>query len=219
MVNDSAAVVFDDERAVANAGVMLPAALAAKLGIEPLVEECLDLGEGSGTANPGRKVMTPLSAMALGGLHRGLRGAAPEPDRPSSFPTGATSPSSPTAPSPWRSSRQSTPATPWSSWRSATSRIRRSPTSPRASSTPTPPGRRSPPSPGALDGLLGLPGATVRAARTLRRRLLALPGRLTRTARRFTLHSPARWPWREAFIEALERIRVLRRRNSRLVAC
>ena len=54
MVNDSAAVVFDDERAVANAGVMLPAALAAKLGIEPLVEECLDLGEGSGTANPGR---------------------------------------------------------------------------------------------------------------------------------------------------------------------
>jgi hypothetical protein len=58
-------------------------------------------------------------------------------------------------------------------------------------------------------GLLGLPGTTVRTARTLRRRLLALPGRLTRSARRLTLHLPARWPWRSAFIEALERIRAL----------
>ena len=66
MVNDSAAVVFDDERAVANAGLMLPAALAAKLGIESLVEECVDLGGRAGAANPGRKVMTLLAAMALG---------------------------------------------------------------------------------------------------------------------------------------------------------
>ena len=66
MVNDSAAVVFDDERAVANAGAVLPATLAAKLGIEALVEECVDLGERPGAANPGRKAMTLLSAMALG---------------------------------------------------------------------------------------------------------------------------------------------------------
>jgi hypothetical protein len=57
--------------------------------------------------------------------------------------------------------------------------------------------------------VLGLPGRTIRAARTLRRRLLALPGRLTRTARRWTLHLPARWPWRDAFTEALTRIRAL----------
>jgi hypothetical protein len=57
--------------------------------------------------------------------------------------------------------------------------------------------------------VLGLPGQTIRAARTLRRRLLALPGRLTRTARRWTLHLPARWPWRDAFTEALTRIRAL----------
>ena len=57
--------------------------------------------------------------------------------------------------------------------------------------------------------VLGLPGQTIRAARTLRRRLLALPGRLTKTARRFTLHLPARWPWRDAFTEALSRIRAL----------
>lgn len=66
MVNDSTAVVFDDERAVANAGVMLPALLASRLGIEALVDESVDLGECSGAANPGRKVMTMLSAMALG---------------------------------------------------------------------------------------------------------------------------------------------------------
>jgi len=57
--------------------------------------------------------------------------------------------------------------------------------------------------------VLGLPGQTVRAARTLRRRLLALPGRLTRTARRWTLHLPARWPWQDAFAQALSRIRAL----------
>lgn len=57
--------------------------------------------------------------------------------------------------------------------------------------------------------VLGLPGQAVRAARTLRRRLLALPGRLTRTARRWTLHLPARWPWQHAFAEALARIRAL----------
>ncbi len=57
--------------------------------------------------------------------------------------------------------------------------------------------------------LLGLPGETVRTARTLRRRLLELPGRLTRSARRWTLHLPARWPWQEAFVEALSRIRAL----------
>jgi Transposase DDE domain group 1 len=56
---------------------------------------------------------------------------------------------------------------------------------------------------------IGLPGQTVRAARTLRRRLLALPGRLTRSARRWTLHLPARWPWQHDFIRALARIRAL----------
>jgi hypothetical protein len=56
---------------------------------------------------------------------------------------------------------------------------------------------------------LGLSDPTPRAARTLRRRLFALPGRLTRTARRWTLHLPARWPWQADFIEALTRIRAL----------
>jgi hypothetical protein len=57
--------------------------------------------------------------------------------------------------------------------------------------------------------LIGLPGETVRAARTLRRRLLQIPGRLTHTARQWTLHLPARWPWQHDFIRALARIRAL----------
>lgn len=58
-------------------------------------------------------------------------------------------------------------------------------------------------------GRLGLQDATWRTSRTIRRWLIALPGRLTRTARRHTLHLPARWPWQEAFVEALSRIRAL----------
>ncbi len=58
-------------------------------------------------------------------------------------------------------------------------------------------------------GIVGLPGQTIRAARTVRRRLLALPGRLTRTARRWTLHLPARWPWQRDLIAALARLRAL----------
>jgi hypothetical protein len=42
--------------------------------------------------------------------------------------------------------------------------------------------------------LLGLPDTIIRTARTVRRRLLQIPGRLTRTARRWTLHLPARGP-------------------------
>jgi hypothetical protein len=57
--------------------------------------------------------------------------------------------------------------------------------------------------------LIGLPDTPVRAARTLRRRLLQIPGRLTRHARGWTLHLPARWPWQGDYITALARIREL----------
>ena len=56
---------------------------------------------------------------------------------------------------------------------------------------------------------LGLPETTVRAARTIRRRLLSIPGRLTRHARGWTLHLPARWPWHGDYINALNRVRAL----------
>ena len=63
---DGVAVVFDDERAVADAGIVVAATLAGRLGIEALVDERLDLGSRAGAGNEGAKVMTLMSAMALG---------------------------------------------------------------------------------------------------------------------------------------------------------
>jgi Transposase DDE domain group 1 len=57
--------------------------------------------------------------------------------------------------------------------------------------------------------LLGLPDQTVRAAQTLRRRWLQIPGRLTRHGRSWTLHLPARWPWQDDYLDALKQIRAL----------
>ena len=56
---------------------------------------------------------------------------------------------------------------------------------------------------------IGLPDHTVRTSRTIRRRLLSLPGRLTTSGRQWTLHLPSRWPWQHDFIRALARIRAL----------
>jgi hypothetical protein len=55
---------------------------------------------------------------------------------------------------------------------------------------------------------LGARGELV-VAKTLRRTLLALPGRLTRSARRWTLHLPAGWPWAAWFELALARLRCI----------
>jgi hypothetical protein len=65
-VSDATRVVFDDQRVVANAGLLLPSVLADRLGIEALVDQTVDLGDRPGAAHPGRKVMTLVSAMALG---------------------------------------------------------------------------------------------------------------------------------------------------------
>ena len=53
---------------------------------------------------------------------------------------------------------------------------------------------------------LGEPAATTK---TLRRRFCSLAGRLTRSARRLTLHLPHGWPWQNQFSAALERLRAL----------
>ena len=53
---------------------------------------------------------------------------------------------------------------------------------------------------------LGL-GETLIATDTLRRRYLAMPGRLTHSARKPTLHLPKRWPWAGRFETALANLR------------
>jgi hypothetical protein len=54
-------------------------------------------------------------------------------------------------------------------------------------------------------------GEGIVTTKTLRRRLLSLPGRLTRSARRLTLHLPARWPWAIGWSTALTRLRAIPR--------
>ncbi len=57
--------------------------------------------------------------------------------------------------------------------------------------------------------IIGLPEASPRMLETFQRRLLRIPARLVRSARKLALRLPARWPWQRAFVEALERIRAL----------
>jgi Transposase DDE domain group 1 len=64
---DRLSVEFDDERAVSDAGVMLVATLAERLGIEALAGRLVRLRrDRPGAANAGRKVMALLFAMVLG---------------------------------------------------------------------------------------------------------------------------------------------------------
>jgi hypothetical protein len=63
---DSVAVEFDDERLVANAGVLLTSTLIERLGVERLVDQAVTLGDRPGAARPGRKVGALLQAMVLG---------------------------------------------------------------------------------------------------------------------------------------------------------
>ena len=46
-------------------------------------------------------------------------------------------------------------------------------------------------------------GEQVVTPKTLRRRFFSIAGRLTRSARRLTLHLPQRWPWEAQFSGAL----------------
>lgn len=55
---------------------------------------------------------------------------------------------------------------------------------------------------GDSDGVL-------RSGKTFRRRMLRIPGRLVRTARRHTLRLPRRWPWGTAWQQALAELRAL----------
>jgi hypothetical protein len=57
---------FDDTHAVANAGLLLAATLAERLGIEQTADALVDLGERAGAAHPGRKLLTLVQAMLAG---------------------------------------------------------------------------------------------------------------------------------------------------------
>jgi hypothetical protein len=63
---DRIQATFDDERLVANAGLIAPASLAQHLGLRELFDERVDLGDAPGRANIGHKAMTVIHAMLAG---------------------------------------------------------------------------------------------------------------------------------------------------------
>ena len=52
-------------------------------------------------------------------------------------------------------------------------------------------------------------GEQIVTTKTLRQRVFTLVGRITRSARRLTLHLPQRWPWETQFSRALARLRAI----------
>ena len=64
---DGIRIAFDDHRLVANAGLILPATLALRLGLPQLVQQRLDLGNAPGRANTGDKIMTLVASALAGG--------------------------------------------------------------------------------------------------------------------------------------------------------
>jgi len=59
-------VTFDDDRAVAGAGLALVATLSDRLGTFDLANEVVDLGDVPGHAVPGRKILTLVHSIVAG---------------------------------------------------------------------------------------------------------------------------------------------------------
>ena len=62
-------VTFDDPTLVADAGLIVPATLMVRLGLEALVNQMVRLGGRVGGARPGRKVLTLVAAILAGATH------------------------------------------------------------------------------------------------------------------------------------------------------
>ncbi len=58
-------------------------------------------------------------------------------------------------------------------------------------------------------GRIGLEETAFIATKTMRRRLLCVPGRLTRSGRERVVHLPERWPWAAQFLAALTLLRAV----------
>jgi hypothetical protein len=67
VVPDQVEIAFDDRRAVASAGLLLPATLAERLGIELATDPLVNLGDRPGAARPVRKLLTLVHALVAGG--------------------------------------------------------------------------------------------------------------------------------------------------------
>jgi hypothetical protein len=66
---DRIEVTFDDETLVADAGLIVPATLVVRLGLEALINQSVRLVGRIGGALPGRKVLTLVAAILAGASH------------------------------------------------------------------------------------------------------------------------------------------------------
>lgn len=60
---------FDDETLLADAGLIVPATLMLRLGLEQLVNETVRLVDRVGGSRPGRTVLTRVAAISSGASH------------------------------------------------------------------------------------------------------------------------------------------------------
>jgi hypothetical protein len=66
---DRVEVTFDDETLVADAGLIVPATLMVRLGLEALIDSTVRLAGRVGGALPGRKVLSLVASILVGGTH------------------------------------------------------------------------------------------------------------------------------------------------------
>src|SRR5438128_10971909 len=66
---DRLEVAFDDESLVANAGLIVPATLMVRLGLERLVNQAVRLSGRVGGSRPGRTILTLVGTILAGGTH------------------------------------------------------------------------------------------------------------------------------------------------------
>ena len=66
---ERASATFDDPNLVADAGLILPATLMLRLGLESLIDATVRLVGRVGGARPGRKVLTLVATILAGGSH------------------------------------------------------------------------------------------------------------------------------------------------------
>ena len=66
---DRIGVTFDEPTLVADAGLIVPATLMVRLGLEALVNQMVRLGGRVGGSRPGRKVLTLVAAILAGATH------------------------------------------------------------------------------------------------------------------------------------------------------
>ena len=66
---DRLGVVFDDDSLVSDAGLLVAGTVMSRLGLEQLVDDTVRMGGRAGGARPGRKVLSLVASMLVGGSH------------------------------------------------------------------------------------------------------------------------------------------------------